>query len=619
MPIIQVLLLFFSLHLTLNSLSLASTIINSGPLEQDISSDFLMKSETYQKNQKSSLRFGYFNGEKWARVTLANQTSEPLKKIIYFDTLTGKINLYDQGVLLATSGSSLPFLKREIGSIFASFKIELPPKSEKTLNFQIISRHNFNSKVFIGDSENLKKREIEKLSFLDFYAGGIVCLILYNLFIFSFLKDKNYLYYCFFSLSFLLVILDIHGLLDKLFATSAFSFSHHLICFSAMALMSAVLFTYHFLEIPTHLPKLKTPFKIYFALSLVVFLIGLTPLEDKAPVVFGSLIDLLIITANLIFIICSVLLLKISSPARFYFFSWVVVALSLLSWFGMTFGLFPNNFFTQHSLLYANLGQMLVLSLALAYRIHKLTEEKLAAEEKALQKEKYQRLVRVLSHDIANSLTIVNSYSKKLIKPKNLEPNLQRIVEKIYFAAENIKSILVNVREEELLDVRKKQIELYPIKVLESISAAAVVFEEHLKHKKLELIIDVPEGVMIMANETCFLNNIVNNIISNSIKFSFENSKIEIGAVTTPEQIALSFRDYGCGIDPKKINDIFFTSKIHSTLGTKSEVGHGFGTILMREYVELFKGRLKVESALKKPDESTLSGTCVTLVFPLVQ
>lgn len=610
----QLILLFFSLYLTSTTGALASIIITPGPAEQDISKEFFLGSGTGHKNEKTSLRFGYFSGEKWARVTLLNPSAQHIEKLIYFDTLTGKIELYDQNSqFLGVSGSSIPFNKRAVKSVFAGFKISLLPNAEKTFFLKIVSRHNFNSKVFVGNYENLINWEQGKLFFLDFYAGGILCLLFYNFFIFLFLKDKNYLFYCLFSLSFMLPILNIHGVLDKIFVTETFSFSHYLICFSAMALMSAIVFTYNFLELSKNLPKVKRYFQIVFFICLGVFVLGLTSASDLAPAFFGNLIDFLLITTNLAFIICSVLLLKTSSMARFYLFSWVVLGASLLCWFGMTFGILPNNFFTQHALLYSSLGQMLMLSLALAYRIHIVTQEKLLAEEKALQKDKYHRLVRVLSHDIANSLTIVNSYTKKLIKPKNLDPSVQRILEKIYLAAENIRSILKNVREEELLAERKKSIELHPVNIHEHLLAASVAFEEHLKNKNLEMIIDVPADATILANKTCFLNNIVNNIISNAIKFSYENSKIEISTKRSTDKIAVTFKDYGQGIDPQLIRDIFHSSKLITTNGTKGETGHGFGASIMREYVELFGGKLEVSSSFQ---EEAASGTSVTIIFP---
>lgn len=613
-------LLIFSLHLTLDSVVLASTIITSEAIEQDVSSEFFIGKGTYLKNEKSSLRLGYFNDEKWCRVTLVNNKPVQLNKLIYFEALTGMISLYRQEnplqplTLIGSAGSAVPFKKRDPQSIMGSFKISLEPNSLNTYFFKITSLHNFNSKIFVGTNETMNIRQNEKLSVLIFYSGGILCLIIYNFFIFVFLRDKNYLYYCLFSFSFLLTILDLHGVLDAVFNPHTFSFSDHLICFSSLALFFATLFTYHFLKISKLLRNLIIPFQFFALASFTLFVVGLTPLEHLYPAFFGTLIDILLLVSNLTFIICSIFLYKKNHFARFYLFSWIVVGLSLIAWFGMTFGFLPSNFITQHSLLYANLGQMLTLSLAMAYRIHTATEEKNEAEDKAIQNEKYRRLVRVLSHDISNSLTVINVYSKKLITLKNLETRNQSVLEKVHLASENIKNILANVREEILLTERKKEIELRPVNIYEILFRASALFEDELTRKNIQLTINVKNDIKIMANETCFLNNIVSNIISNSIKFSFNNSNIDINARIVTDKVELSFQDYGIGIDPLLISDIFYSNKLISSLGTGEEAGHGIGTTLMREYVNLFKGTLSVKSSTVPP----ASGTCITLTFPII-
>ncbi len=621
MDFIRVFLIFLSVYFTAGAQALASTIVDPSEGEQDISRDFHKEATGLsQEKEQKTLRFGYFNGEKQAGITLVNKTNRPLSKLLYMDPLSGRLTLFEKANgldrELSSAGSSVPFNHREVKSIFTAFKITLEPHSEKNYFLKIRSRHNFNTKIYLGNEQTLKAREETKLSFLDFYLGGILCLIAYNFFIYLFLKDKNYLYYCFFSGSFVLPILAIHGVLDKILQPESFSFSHYLICFSAFALFCATIFTFHFLEIKKHLPRFSIWYKIIGSLAAFLIVIGLTSVEDSAPQIFGQMIDLSLVVANLMFIVHATKLRNITSVARFYLFSWLVVFVSLLSWFGMTFGFLPNNFFTQHSLLYANIGQMLTLSLALAFRINELTKEKFAAEEKAMQKEKYHRLVRVLSHDIANSLTIIHSYTKKLIKPQVLDPRTQRIMEKVYFASENIKNILTNVREEELLSIRKKELEKELVCIQDSILISAVVFEDHLRIKKIALEIDVDPAHVIWANKTCFLNNIVNNIVSNSIKFSFENSRIIVRSAVDSDQICLTFTDYGRGVKPELIKDIFFSNRFISSKGTNAEAGHGFGTTLMREYVELFNGAMEVTS--KENDcYSGNEGTKIILKFPI--
>lgn len=251
----RLLFIFLSLYFASPLRSIASTIITSNSEVIDISNDLLLGKETPKINEKNSLNFGYFPGERWARISLRNPEAFTLNKLIYFDTITGKLSLYaseekEHFEELMQTGSSIPYNKRIIKSIYAAFPITLNPHTEKTFLFKITSPHNFNSKVYVGDSTTIKERENYKLGFLYFYVGGIACLILYNFFIFIFLKDKNYLLYSFFSTCFTLVILCIHGVLDKVFHPNNFTFSHYLICFSSLALISATLFTYYFFGNP---------------------------------------------------------------------------------------------------------------------------------------------------------------------------------------------------------------------------------------------------------------------------------------------------------------------------------------------------------------------------------
>ncbi len=613
--------LIFTIYLTLCNWALASIILPQADSENEISRELYLGKDFSALNSNSSLNLGYFNGEKWVSVAFKNASSQPVEKIIYFNTLTGTVDLYQNETqsqklsFIQRNGSSIPYNLRPIKSVFTAFKLNFAPLEEKKLHFLIKSRHNFNSEVFIGTMNSLYARESQKLNYLDLYAGGILCLILYNLFIFFSLQDKNYLYYCFFSLSFLLTVLNIHGKLDKSFTPLTFSFSHYLLAFSSLALMTATLFSFQFLEIKNNLKKFKIIYYALFIIPLLLMGAAFTTLEDRYPVFLGTLIDLFIVIGNLFFIVNSIQLLKVSTYARFYLFSWVALIVTLLSWFGMTFGLIPQNAFSQNALLTGNILQMLTISLALAHRIRDMIEHKKLAQEMSFERNRYQRLVRVISHDIANSLTIINSFSKRLLKTPPIDPFVVNANQKIYIAGENIKNILNNVREQELLPSRKSSLKLAPVNIKKSIEQSILIFEEQLKSKQIECTLKIDESATIMANTTCFINNIVNNIISNSIKFSRERSNIEICSEIKESELSLFFMDHGRGIRPELIEGIFFSSEIISESGIQNETGHGFGASLMREYVELFNGKLTVQS-IHESTSPMQSGTTIKIVFP---
>jgi len=591
--------------------------------ESPISFDALnFQSLIFKNNPSSSLALGYFNDKYWVRFKIKNKSDQDLNRFLYLNSINGLIDLYkieknSHLIKITTSGTDYPWSLRPVPGIFASLPLQILANSESEYLFSLSSRHNINANVYIGDELSLKTAEIKRTKFLDFYAGGIILLVLYNLVIFFFLKEVSYLLYSLYATSFLFTGLVITGALDMYLSPVHISLSHYLICFSSFSLFSATLFAYKFLDIHKLRPKASPLFMLYIVISVLLFFIGMTPFNDYYPKQLGIIIDLSILSGVIYFIYMAINTYNESKASLFYLISWAFVIVSLFIWFGMTFGLFPVNSITLNVLPFANMAEMLTLSIALAYRIETLGKEKLEASLKARDKEKYERLVRVLSHDVANSLMIINSYSKKLSRSPNLDEKIQYQIDKINSAGENIKNILNIVREQEMLVHKKKNFELSRVNVKECLDFSKILFEEKLYEKNIQLNINVPNDLYLMADKTCLTNNVISNIIGNSIKFSYQNAQINVEYQVSDHHVILSFQDFGVGIKHDLIQRIFFENNVFSSKGTQDELGTGFGANLIREYMTLFGGKVEVSSKTK--DESPENhGTIIKLHFPKI-
>lgn len=571
-------------------------------------------------NKNNTLKLGYKNDKTLLRFSLTNQSTEFLKRYLYFNSINGHLKLFriknDSSLeFIGEGGTDIPKLQRPSFGVFNSIEMNLDPHLNHRYILELTSRHNVNSQVFISDKSSLEQKENKKTSFLSFYTGGILLLLIYNFFVFLFLKDKVYIYYCLYALSFMLASLAITGSLDNFLPNRYFSYSHYLICFSSLSILCATVFTYYFLEVPRLLNKFKKYFYTYVLVSLIIFISGLIPAFDQVAKFFGLAIDFVIVSGLFFFIFVAIKLYKVQRLSRFYLFSWAIVLFFVVAWFGMSFGLIKNNFITQNALPIGSMLEMLTLSIALAYKIQTLNEEKILALRKARDKDRYARLVRVLSHDVANSLTVVSSYAKKLLRNDNLDKTTLFQLDKVFQGTENIKNILKVVRQQEINAKNEDSIDFVDVNVLEAITFSTLLYEEALHKKNITMEVKISSDLTIKADRTCFINNILNNLISNSIKFSPPNSVIELYSTESPEYTYLVIKDNGVGIEPELINDIFFTSKTVSTSGTNSEIGHGLGSSLIREYMILFGGKLQVSSMAI--DKNPIGhGTTIQLLFP---
>ena len=259
------------------------------------------------KNNLKSLKLGYRTSPTVIKFNLINSSPFPLKKAIYINSLNGIIKLYkninNQYELVGISGTDIPIKDRPIRSLYGAIPFKLNPAESARFIISYVGRHNTNAKLMLNDIDFLEKIEFKTNEFLDFFFGGILLLILYNFFIFIFLKDITYFFYSLYGFSFLSASLTITGKMDHLIPLSHTTISHFLVSISSFTVISGIVFTYHILEIKKHLAFTR---KIYFTLAFFAsldFLYGFFSDHYYSPIIggYGSDIIILITAFTLLF------------------------------------------------------------------------------------------------------------------------------------------------------------------------------------------------------------------------------------------------------------------------------------------------------------------------------
>ena len=125
------------------------------------------------------------------------------------------------------------------------------------------------------------------------------------------------------------------------------------------------------------------------------------------------------------------------------------------------------------------------------------------------------------------------------------------------------------------------------------------LLKNNIEKKSINFIIDVSDETRIYADVTMF-EIILRNLISNAIKFSFQNGTIKIKAEEDKALIKISIEDSGIGIKKEDLDKLFNNNIIHTTRGTNNEKGTGLGLILCKELVEMNNGKIWAESEYGK-------------------
>ena len=107
-----------------------------------------------------------------------------------------------------------------------------------------------------------------------------------------------------------------------------------------------------------------------------------------------------------------------------------------------------------------------------------------------------------------------------------------------------------------------------------------------------------------MQADERLITQVILNLLSNALKFSYENSTIDISALKFNDaQVEVVVKDYGAGIAPEDQPKIFSIEKNYSKDGTKGEKGSGFGLALVKEIITKHGGEVWFYSEVDKGSE----------------
>ncbi len=217
------------------------------------------------------------------------------------------------------------------------------------------------------------------------------------------------------------------------------------------------------------------------------------------------------------------------------------------------------------------------------------------------------KLFTLVAHDLRNPLQNLSSLIE-LLEKNVLDP--ERMTEFTHRTKVGLSESLMIM--ERLLHWSYKQLDGIHVQK-ENIDLKVVVSEvkDELKslaqNKKIQIKTDLNDKIIFFDRD--MLRVILRNLISNGIKFSYEQGLIEISTTSTDEEISVHVRDYGVGMNPVWYENLVKTGNPEVKSGTKGEKGNGFGLLITKDFVEMNGGTLICESELEK-------GTTFTLNLP---
>jgi two-component system sensor histidine kinase/response regulator len=203
----------------------------------------------------------------------------------------------------------------------------------------------------------------------------------------------------------------------------------------------------------------------------------------------------------------------------------------------------------------------------------------------------------IIAHDLKTPFNTIIGFSE--ILKEEIKSGDHEVIEK-YAGLINKSAIQTFRLLENLLDWANSQrgkilFSPIPVNLLDLFFEEFSALNEMAVRKSIELKCSMSDNLAITADKN-MIKTILRNLISNAIKFTNRNGKVEVNARIDNKYVEISVSDNGIGMAKETVAKMFRLDGNLSTPGTDNEKGTGLGLFLCKEFVEKHGGTIWAES-----------------------
>jgi PAS domain S-box-containing protein len=236
----------------------------------------------------------------------------------------------------------------------------------------------------------------------------------------------------------------------------------------------------------------------------------------------------------------------------------------------------------------------------------KKSEEEL--KQTAVTKDKF---FSIIAHDLKSPFLGLLGFASILIDEfDNLsKEEMKKFIGDMNKTTKNLYQLIEHLLEWSRLQTGRLELNLETIDLRGAVESTINYIITSASNKGIKIIDNIPKDISIKA-DAAMLNSVMENLISNSIKFTESGGAINISLHQQDGTVEIIVSDNGKGMRKETVEKLFRLDVNISTRGTAGEEGTGLGLILSKEFIERQNGKIWVDSTVGE-------GTAVHFTLPL--
>lgn len=239
----------------------------------------------------------------------------------------------------------------------------------------------------------------------------------------------------------------------------------------------------------------------------------------------------------------------------------------------------------------------------------KMVRELMEAKEKAEEMNKLKtNFLANMSHELRTPLHGILGFAQ-ILAEESFDNEQRNMIMTIYRSGKRLLETLNLILNFSKVDANKYELIYTIVNVTELVNEVVNLFLPTAENKDITLESDLGKNTVYAELDERLLRDILNNLINNAVKFT-EKGGVKVKLRSERSSVVLEVIDTGIGIPEDKYDLIFQEFRQESEGLSRNFEGTGLGLTLTKNYIELMKGSINVESKVRK-------GTKFTVILPI--
>lgn len=256
---------------------------------------------------------------------------------------------------------------------------------------------------------------------------------------------------------------------------------------------------------------------------------------------------------------------------------------------------------------YWNATVRFIFFLSISFLINKIIKidqkRLLAANEELLKlNEEKNTILGIAAHDLRNAIGHISSFSSLLLDSKRNNKSFldddKDSIEIIHNSSLNALQLLGKLLDFTKIESGKVNIKIEENDYIKFVKGKIKIHQLLASKKNIIIELETEFENLIIEFDAIYLIEVISNLITNAIKYSYENRKIVIRITKSNDYVLTEVIDSGVGIPENELNELFQPFQKASSKPTGNETSTGLGLAIVKKIINLHNGTFGVKSKL---------------------